>query len=70
LEPDSVDEAERREHGHHVEGYHSTGRGGAANLTVSSEPPVEHHEHHSHGFESTGRGGAGNIVHDASKNHS
>jgi hypothetical protein len=69
LEPDAIDEAERRKH-HHAEGYHSTGRGGAANLTVSSEPSVEHHEHHSHGFESTGRGGAGNIVRDPSRTRS
>jgi Protein of unknown function (DUF3602) len=40
---------------------HSTGRGGAGNLTESAIPGIELHSHHATGPESTGRGGAGNI---------
>jgi len=43
---------------------HSTGRGGAANLTTVPEPVLEHHTHPHQEYESTGRGGAGNIVHE------
>jgi hypothetical protein len=40
---------------------HSTGRGGAANLTNLHVPDVERVVHHHGEFESSGRGGAGNI---------
>ena len=40
---------------------HSTGRGGAANLTPAHAPGVEVVHHHEAPFESAGRGGAGNI---------
>jgi hypothetical protein len=40
---------------------HSTGRGGAANLTAAHGPSVEVVQHHEAPFESSGRGGAGNI---------
>lgn len=44
--------------------YHSTGRGGLANVTSSPAPPPEGapaHVARSGEFVSTGRGGAGNI---------
>ena len=44
--------------------YHSTGRGGLANVTSKPTPPPEAippHVHPEHEFVSTGRGGAGNI---------
>ncbi|TFY63294.1 hypothetical protein EVG20_g6378 [Dentipellis fragilis] len=57
-------------------GLHSTGRGGAANITPDVPPPVDSPphagtpahlaQHHTHEFESSGRGGAGNIVHSRS----
>jgi len=56
----NAEEEERKNH-HHRDPIHSTGRGGVANVTNLSEPPVEHHPH-GHGLaESSGRGGAGNI---------
>jgi hypothetical protein len=45
---------------------HSTGRGGAANLTSAAGPAVEHHPHEHGEYLSAGRGGAGNIVKDRS----
>lgn len=58
------DERERAEAARGRAGLHSTGRGGAANLTSlpapSNEQPVLHHTHGA--AESTGRGGAGNIL--------
>ena len=53
----------------HSTSRHSTGRGGVANLTDTTAPPIERvppgpghpHASHAHEFESTGRGGAGNI---------
>ena len=44
------------------EGIHSTGRGGAANLTAGRNPGVEFSPVRHDGPLSTGRGGAGNIA--------
>ncbi|KAJ7836909.1 hypothetical protein B0H14DRAFT_3870674 [Mycena olivaceomarginata] len=44
-----------------VDGVHSTGRGGLANLTSSPAPPPETLVHHLGVYESSGRGGAGNM---------
>ncbi|PPQ70898.1 hypothetical protein CVT26_014217 [Gymnopilus dilepis] len=66
---ENLDEGERIKLHHAHSGLHSTGRGGAANITSTPEPPVEHHEHIHSGsseFESTGRGGLGNIVRERS----
>jgi hypothetical protein len=56
------DERERAEAARGRAGLHSTGRGGAANLTSlpspNNEQPVVRHG----AAESTGRGGAGNIL--------
>ncbi|KAF8989133.1 hypothetical protein BDQ17DRAFT_1434668 [Cyathus striatus] len=58
---EELDEAERRRVGDGGEGIHSTGRGGAANLTSVHNPGVEHVLYIPGERESTGRGGVGNI---------
>jgi len=63
---ESLDEDERRKYASEdsAHGYHSTGRGGLANITDAPKPPVEHRAPvvaAAHGVHSTGRGGAGNI---------
>jgi len=72
LEVELRDEEERKKlsRAGHNEGFHSTGRGGAANLTLAHEPAIERQAHAHHEFESTGRGGAGNIVSDRSRSRS
>ncbi|KAH6873492.1 hypothetical protein BKA70DRAFT_282827 [Coprinopsis sp. MPI-PUGE-AT-0042] len=58
----ALDEAERKKHEVPAEGFHSTGRGGFANITESHEPDVERPAvHHNAAYHSSGRGGAGNI---------
>jgi len=58
---DIDDDEERLMHHTHTNGVHSTGRGGAANLTPAHAPGIEVVHHHEAPFESSGRGGAGNI---------
>jgi len=59
----AADESERKRHEGHSEGFHSTGRGGFANITDNREPAVERPVISSNNlaFRSSGRGGAGNI---------
>lgn len=60
----AADEIERRKlESKVVDGPHSTGRGGIANITEQEEPDVERPIHSATSNErvSTGRGGAGNI---------
>ncbi|KIM36012.1 hypothetical protein M413DRAFT_78783 [Hebeloma cylindrosporum] len=59
---ETIDEEERKQISTGHDGYHSTGRGGVANITSVHEPAVEHPAHPTHEFLSTGRGGAGNII--------
>ncbi|KAF8551446.1 hypothetical protein OG21DRAFT_1417982 [Imleria badia] len=60
LNPEALDEDERKQHAHH-DAIHSTGRGGAANITAAHGPDIERVTHHLGEFESSGRGGVGNI---------
>ncbi|EAU82241.2 hypothetical protein CC1G_12029 [Coprinopsis cinerea okayama7 len=58
----ATDEVERKKHDVPSEGFHSTGRGGFANITERDEPAVERPSISVGESKSTGRGGAGNIT--------
>lgn len=62
IRPETIDENERRQFSTNNEGYRSTGRGGAANITLVPEPAIEHRSQSATAFTSTGRGGSGNII--------